>query len=69
MLQRLRGIRHKIVTLACTVLRKHLHSMLALEGPSIFGRDPPTPSLGSAPHHVLHVVHLAYLDEIQDASV
>jgi hypothetical protein len=40
-----------------------------LSGPSIFGMDLPTPFSGLAPHHVLHVVNLAYLDDMQDASV
>jgi hypothetical protein len=78
MLRGLPGIQHKSVKLACTILRnistpgmhsKVLHSRHALQGPSIFGMDQPTSSSGSAPHHVLHVVHLAYLDEMQDASV
>jgi hypothetical protein len=31
-------------------------SIYHLSGPSIFGMDPPTPSLGLAPHQVLHVL-------------
>jgi hypothetical protein len=56
-------IRHESDKLAFTVL-----TTSPLQGPSIFGLDSPTPSLGSAPHHVLHVVHLTYLDEMQDAT-
>jgi hypothetical protein len=64
MFRGLPGIRHESVKLACTVL-----TMSPLQGPSILGMDPPTPSLGSAPHHVIYVVHLAYLDEMQNTSV
>jgi hypothetical protein len=63
MLHNLLGIRLKSVKLVYRL--EHLYSMYALKGSSIFGMDPPTPSLGSTPHHVLHMVHLAYLDEVQ----
>jgi len=33
-------------------------------------RDRSINTIGSAPsHHVLHAIHLTYLDEMQDASV
>jgi hypothetical protein len=68
MLWGLPGIRHELVRLACTVL---ITSPLqaCTPAPFILGMDPPTLSLGSAPHHVLHMVHLAYLDDMQDANV
>jgi hypothetical protein len=67
MLRDLLGIRHESVKLACTVLTM---SPLQACTPGSFHlrMDPPTPSSGSAPHLILHVVHLAYLDEIQNAS-
>jgi hypothetical protein len=60
MLQGLPGIRHKSVKLACTILQ-------STSTPSIHSKV--LPSLGSAPHLILHVVYLAYLDEMQDVSV
>jgi hypothetical protein len=69
MLRGLPGI--KSVQLACTVLENISTPGMYSRGPSIFGIDPPniifrfgsniTPS-------VPHMVHLVYLNEIQDAS-
>jgi hypothetical protein len=69
MLRSLPEIRLKSVKLACTVLRNISTPCMHLGVLSSSGWIHRTPSLGSTPHHVLHVVHLAYLDEVQNASV
>jgi hypothetical protein len=60
MLRGLPKIRLKSVKLACIVLR-------SISTPSIHSKV--LSSSCSAPHHILHEVYLAYLDEMQDTSV
>jgi hypothetical protein len=69
MLRGLPGIRLKSVKLACTVLRNISTPRMHLGFLPSSGWIHLTPSSGSAPHLVLHVVHLAYLYEMQDASL
>ena len=71
MLRGLPGIRHKV----SSVSLHHLGDIFALgmhsRGPSIFGIGPPTPSSGSTPSSHAScpcVVHLAYLDEMQQCK-
>jgi hypothetical protein len=65
MLRSLPGIRLKSVKSACTVLRNISTPCMHLRILPSLGWIHQTPSSGLAPHHVLHVVHLAYLDEMQ----
>jgi hypothetical protein len=68
MIQGLPGIRLKLVKLACTSLRNistlGMHSR-RLPSSGWIHQAPPS---GSAPHLILHMVHLAYLDEMKNAS-
>jgi hypothetical protein len=64
MLWGLLRIRLKLVKLACTVLRNISTPRMHLGVLPSSGWIHRTPSLGSTPHHVLHVEHLAYLDEM-----
>jgi hypothetical protein len=61
-------IRNELVKLACTVLM--MSPLQACTPGSFHLWDGFTNTISvSAPHHVLHVMHLAYLDEMQDASL
>jgi hypothetical protein len=64
MLSGLPGIRLKSEFVRRTRLAS-IPSIYHLSGPSIFGMDPPTPSSGLAPPLILHVLQLAYLNEVQ----
>jgi hypothetical protein len=69
MLRGLPGIRLKSVELACTILWNISTPRIHLGVLPSSGWIHRTPSFCLALHHVLHAVHLAYLDEMQDASV
>jgi hypothetical protein len=67
MLRGLLGIRLKSVKLACTVLRNISTSCMHLRVLPFLGWIYQH-HLRLAPHHVLHVVHLAYQDEVQQCT-
>ena len=68
MLWGLPGIRHKSVQLACTVLVTSQVLALALSF-QLRDRSIKHSLRVWLQHHILSVMHLAYLDEVQDASV